>query len=258
MVGIHDKTQLQRDSPKEALMNPSSADPDLLPIQNDELEVLNELVPLQAQSIIELGCGGARLARELLQRWPLCQVTGLEVDAVQHAKNLAAPQDGLTFLAAGAQAVPFPDASFDLALMLKSLHHVPMAAMDQALAEVARVVHPGGHLYVSEPIFGGTMNELVRLYNDEGVVRPAAQAALDRALSSGQHWEAVAERRFAQAVRFASFDDFAQRMMYPSFADHRIDEAMLARVRAAFEPHGGEQGAAFVRPMHVRLLRRKG
>jgi ubiquinone/menaquinone biosynthesis C-methylase UbiE len=241
----------------EPLMKSTCTDPDLLPIQNEELEVLNELVPLNAQAIIELGCGGARLARSLVQRWPLCHVTGLEVDAVQHAKNLAAPQKGLAFVAAGAQAVPFADASFDLALMLKSLHHVPMAAMDQALVEVARVVRPGGFLYVSEPVYGGAMNELVRLYNDEGVVRPAAQAALDRALSHGTHWEAVAERHFAQSVQFANFDDFAQRMMYPSFADHRIDEAMLARVRAAFEPHGGEKGAAFVRPMHVRLFRRK-
>lgn len=238
-------------------MNTPGFDPDLLPIQNEELDLLDELVPLKAQKIIELGCGSARLARHLLKRWPLCRITALEVDAVQHAKNLATPQDGLTFVVAGAQAVPFADASFDLALMLKSLHHVPMAAMDQALAEVARVVRPGGFLYVSEPIYGGAMNELARLYNDEGVVRPAAQAALDRALANGQHWAEIAERRFAQEVRFASFDDFAQRMMYPSFADHRIDEAMLERVRVAFEPHCGEQGADFVRPMQVRLLRRK-
>ena len=232
-------------------------DPDLLPIQNDELELLNALVPLQAQDVIELGCGAARLARSLLKRWPQCTVTGLEVDAVQHTKNLANPQDRLSFVAAGAQAVPFADASFDLALMLKSLHHVPMAAMDQALEEVARVLRPGGFLYVSEPIYGGAMNELVRLYNDEGVVRPAAQAALDRALATGQYWDAVTERRFAQAAHFASFEDFAQRMMYPSFADHKVDEAMLAKVRAVFEPHCGAHGADFARPMHVRLLRRK-
>ena len=239
-------------------MNHNTAfDPDQLPLVPDELDLLSELVPLQAQTIIELGCGAARLARGLLTRWPDCTVTGLEVDAVQHAKNLAHPQDGLTFVAAGAQAVPFPDASFDLALMLKSLHHVPMAAMDQALEEVARVLRPGGYLYVSEPIYGGAMNELVRLYNDEGVVRPAAQAALDRALATGQRWEAVTERRFAQAAHFANFEDFAQRMMYPSFADHKVDAAMLAKVRAVFEPHCGEQGADFMRPMHVRLLRRK-
>ena len=240
-------------------MNPTAHfDPDQLPVVNDELSLLAELVPLQAQSIIELGCGSARLARTLLERWPLCHVTGLEVDAVQHAKNLASPQAGLRFVAAGAQAVPFPDASFDLALMLKSLHHVPMESMDAALAEVARVLRPGGFFYVSEPIYGGALNALVRLYNDEGVVRPAAQAALDRALESGVDWEALAERRFAQSVHFASFDDFAQRMMFPSFADHHIDDELLSRVRAAYAPHQGANGAAFVRPLHVRVLRRKG
>ena len=238
-------------------MNPTF-DPDQLPVRNDELSLLAELVPLQAQNTIELGCGSARLARALLERWPLCHVTGLEVDAVQHAKNLAHPQAGLSFVAAGAQAVPFADASFDLALMLKSLHHVPLDSMDRALAEVARVLRPGGHLYVSEPIYGGALNALVKLYNDEGVVRPAAQAALDRALQAGVHWEAAGERRFAQTVHFASFDDFAQRMMYPSFADHRIDDGLLLQARAAYAPHQGADGAAFVRPLHVRVLRRKG
>jgi ubiquinone/menaquinone biosynthesis C-methylase UbiE len=185
-MGIHDKSQSQTFSKESSPMTVAhNQDPDLLPIESDELDVLAELVPLQAQAIIEIGCGNARLARDLLRRWPLCQVTGLEVDAVQHAKNLASPQGGLRFVAAGAQALPFADASFDGALMLKSLHHVPMASMDAALAEVARVLRPGAFFYVSEPIYGGALNELMRLYNDEDVVRPAAQAALDRALASG-------------------------------------------------------------------------
>ena len=230
-------------------------DPDQLPVCNDELSLLAELVPLQAQNTIELGCGSARLARALLERWPLCHVTGLEVDAVQHAKNLAHPQARLNFVAAGAQSVPFADASFDLALMLKSLHHVPGPLMAQALAETARVLRPGGHLYSSEPVFAGPLNEVVRLFNDEQVVRAAAQRALDEALRSGA-WVQVAERRFAANVRFKDFAEFEQRMMRPTYADHRIDEAKLAAVRAAFGPHSGPDGAKFTRPMHVRLLRK--
>lgn len=250
-------------------MTQPSFDPDQLPLVGDELDVLAHMLaaqgqPLHAQAIIELGCGNARLSRGLLERYPSCTVTGLEVDAVQHAKNLARPQAGLTFVAAGAQAVPFGDASFDLALMLKSLHHVPLDLLDLALSEVARVLRPGSLFYVSEPIYGGALNEIVRLYNDEGMVRPAAQAALDRALNNaldralvqGAQWQQVAEYRFAQPVHYDSFDAFAQRMLYPSFADHGIDEVITARVRAAFEPHCTEQGASFVRPMHVRLLRR--
>jgi len=224
---------------------------------DDELVVLAALLPLAGQHIVELGCGAAQLSRALLARHTDSRVTALEVDERQHAKNLATPQAGLTFIAAGAQAIPLPDASFDLALMLKSLHHVAVPLMAQALGEVARVVRPGGHLYVSEPVYGGAFNEVVRVFNDEGVVRAAAQAALDDALDTAV-WSQVAERRFEMPVRFRDFAEFEQRMMRPTFADHRIDQTKLATTRAAFEPHVGCDGARFNRPMHVRLLRRMG
>ena len=100
------------------------------------------------------------------------------------------------------------------------------------------------------------MNEIVRLYNDEGVVRPAAQAALNRAIEKKTNWEQIEERRFAQAVHFASFDEFLTRMLYPNFVDHKIDEEIIRRVRKAFKPHLSASGASFVRPMHVRLVQR--
>lgn len=227
----------------------------------NELDVLAELVPLhQGLDVVELGCGSARLATELLNRFEHCQVTGLEVDERQHAKNLArlpaALQGRLRFVQAGAQAVPAADGSFQLALMLKSLHHVPLPLMQQALTEVARVLRPGGWLYVSEPVYAGALNQIVKLYNDEGPVRAAAQAAVDAALQTGP-WTQVAERRFDMPAHFADWVDFEQRMLYPTFADHGITEALSQRVRAAFEPHGGAQGAHFTRPMHVRLLQKK-
>jgi len=163
----------------------------------------------------------------------------------------------MRFELASAAQVPAENASFDAAMMLKSLHHVPVSEMDQALQEVWRVLKPDGLLYVSEPVYAGALNEIVRLYNDEGTVRAAAQAALDRALAAGTHWTAAAERRFAQPVRFKDWPEFAQRMLYPSFADHGITPSLEARVRAAFEPHVGPEGAHFMRPMHVRLLRRR-
>jgi SAM-dependent methyltransferase len=229
---------------------------DNLPLIDDELTLLAELVPLAGQDVIELGCGAAALARALLERHPDSRVTGLEVDARQHAENMAAPQAGLQFVAGGAQAIPFADGRFDLALMLKSLHHVPVPLQAQALGEVARVLRVGGHLYVSEPIYGGAFNDLVRLFNDERQVRAAAQAALDGALRGGA-WQQIAERRFAMPVQFRDFADFEQRLMRPTFAEHHIDDAKLAEVRAAFEPLCGPDGAHFERPMHVRLLRRQ-
>lgn len=224
----------------------------------DELDVLSAMVPLAGQRIIELGCGAAALARALLARFPDSQVTGVEVDARQHAKNLASPQSRLHFVAGVAQDIPGADAAFDLALMLKSLHHVPMAAMNQALAEVARVVRPGGHFYVSEPIYDGPLNDVIKVYNDEGAVRAAAQAAIDAALRTGI-WTQQTQRRFSVARRFADFAEFERRMIQQTYADHRLDADTLAEVRRRFERHGGGPGgAAFEQPMHVRLLRREG
>lgn len=227
------------------------------PLVSDELELLQSLVDLPAHPrIIELGCGAAHLSRKLLQRHPGSTVTGLEVDARQMAKNREKPQERLSFVNAGAQAIPFGDQSFDLALMLKSLHHVPLDLLDQALAEVHRVLRPQGLLYVSEPVFAGALNEVMRLFHDEEIVRAAALAAVQRAVASGA-WEQVTEVHFEMPVHYRDFAEFEARMIGVTFVEHKLDAATLAAVRERFEPHMTADGAHFVRPMRINLLRRR-
>ena len=158
---------------------------------SDELDLLQSLVDLdQHPRVIELGCGAAELSRKLLARCSGCDITALEVDERQHAKNLLNQMPRLQFVQAGAQSIPFLAEEFDLALMLKSLHHVPLDQMGQALSEVHRVLRPNGLLYVSEPVFAGALNEVMRLFNDEEQVRAAALRALKAAVFSGA-WEQV-------------------------------------------------------------------
>ncbi len=225
-------------------------------IIHNELAVLERLLPARPLHILELGCGKASLARQLLAAQPAHQYTGLEVDRTQHQQNLAQPQTGMQFALAGAQAIPAEHQQYDLVLMLKSLHHVPVADMDQALGEIARVTRGGGLLYVSEPVYAGPLNDIVRLYNDEGTVRAAAQAALDRALQTGQ-WQQTICYQFNMPVHFDSFDAFETRMMRPTFADHQLDEDKVGRVRAAFAPYCSANGADFMRPMLVRCLQKQ-
>ena len=222
---------------------------------SDELELLNELIPLNAQRIIELGCGAAKLAGNLVARFPGCDWTGLDVDMVQHAANSSTPTARMEFVAAGAQEIPFPDVSFDLAIMLKSLHHVPMLLLDTALGEVWRVLRPDGLLYVSEPVFAGELNEINRLFNDEEFVRAQAQDALDRALASGR-WTTHAEVRFNMPVHFKDVDDYTRRMLDVTFADRSFGDTMRQQFRERFAPHMTSTGAKFARPMHVRVLRK--
>lgn len=223
----------------------------------DELELLQSLVDLPQHSrIIELGCGSAHLSRTLLQRFPGCDVTGLEVDERQMAKNQLQPQERLHFVQAGAQTIPFGDGAFDLALMLKSLHHVPLDLLDQALNEVHRVLRPQGLLYVSEPVFAGALNEVMRLFHDEEIVRAAALRAVQAAVASGA-WEQVDEVFFETPVHYRDFAEFEQRMIGVTFVTHQLDAATLAAVRERFEPHMTADGAHFVRPMRINLLRRR-
>jgi ubiquinone/menaquinone biosynthesis C-methylase UbiE len=222
---------------------------------SDELELLNELIPLNTQRIIELGCGAAKLGRSLVTRFPQCDWVGLEVDRVQHAANLSAPAQRMQFVESGAQAIPFDDAMFDLAIMLKSLHHVPMPLLDIALGEVWRVLRPDGLLYVSEPVFAGELNEINRLFNDEEYVRLQAQQSLDRAVTTGR-WTPHAEVRFNMPVHFKDVDDYMRRMLDVTFADRSFGDTMRQQFRERFAPHMTSTGAKFARPMHVRVLRK--
>ncbi|NDP37914.1 MAG: class I SAM-dependent methyltransferase [Rhodoferax sp.] len=223
---------------------------------SDELDLLQSLVDLDQQPrIIELGCGAAELSRKLLARCPGCEITALEVDERQNVKNLLNPMERLQFVPAGAQAIPFPAQTFDLALMLKSLHHVPLDQMAQALSEVHRVLRPGGLLYVSEPVFAGALNEVMRLLNDEEQVRAAAQRAVQAAVRSGA-WEQVSETLFEMPVHYSDFAEFERRMIGVTYVTHRLDATTLQAVRARFEPHMSVDGAHFVRPMRVNLLRK--
>lgn len=222
----------------------------------DELELLQAWTPLAGARLIELGCGAAGLARQLVATHAGSHVTGLEVDERQHAKNLAAPAPGLAFMQAGAEAIPFGDGAFDGALMLKSLHHVPAARLDDALTEVRRVLRPEGWLYVSEPVYAGALNEVMKLFNDEGEVRAGALAALLRALAGGG-WAIEREQRFDVPVHFAGIEAFEQRMVNVTFAERHLSEAVRAELRARLAPHLTADGLHFTRPMQAFLLRRR-
>lgn len=221
-----------------------------------EIELLGERLPFDGARVLELGCGTAAMTRLVVERFPVAGIVATEVDARQHAKNLAAePIPKVTFVAGGAERIDAADASFDVVLMFKSLHHVPGELLDDALDEVARVLRPGGLAWISEPVYAGPYNDIMKLFHDERAVREQAFAALGRAVAAGA-LELVDEIFFRAPVRFADFAEFDRRMLQVTHTEHRLDDALRARVRATFESHLGPDGARFAQPMRVDLLRR--
>ncbi|RRQ23089.1 class I SAM-dependent methyltransferase [Thiohalobacter thiocyanaticus] len=222
----------------------------------DEFDVYTELLPLDGARIIELGCGAAQHTRDIARTGRPEAILACEVDSVQHEKNLAIDDlPGVTFVHAGAEAIPAEDASADLVLMFKSLHHVPVERMDAALAEIARVLRPGGLAYISEPVYAGDFNEVLRLFHDEREVREAAFAAVQRAVDAGP-LELAGQHFFQTRNDFADFADFEQRVLGVTHTRHELSSELYDKVRRTFEQYQGPEGARFLMPIRVDLLRR--
>lgn len=226
------------------------------PVARD-LDTLARLLPLAGARIADLGCGRADLTAALAARYPDATVTAFEVDLIQHRRNLAR-QDlpTIRFAYGGADAIPADDQSFDVVLMAKSLHHVPVAAMNTALGEIGRVLVTGGVAAFVEPVYAGEFNALVSLFHDEKQVREAAFAALQRAIAGGA-FELATEEFYLANRRFADFTEFEDRLIRATHTEHRLTEAQYAAVRARFAECVGPDGAAFLQPMRVDVLRRR-
>ncbi|KAB2924503.1 MAG: methyltransferase domain-containing protein [Dechloromonas sp.] len=231
------------------------ADPTATTVVNEVQLMLAEL-PLDGARVLELGCGKAEKTRTLAQSGRVREVVALEVDRIQHAKNLQITDlPNVQFVQAGAEAIPEADASVDIVIMFKSLHHVPLELMDQALAEIARVLRPGGLAWISEPVFAGEFNEVMRLFNDEKRVREAAFAAVGKAVDSGL-LQLERQLFFSTRSHFDDFVQFDQRMIRVTHADHRLSPELYAQVRERFEAHLTPAGATFYPPQRVDLLKK--
>lgn len=222
----------------------------------NEAEVYNRLLPLDGAHIIELGCGAALHTRAIAEGGRPAAILACEVDTIQHEKNLAITDLlTVTFCHGGAEAIPAGDASSDIVMMFKSLHHVPLDAMNQAMQEIRRVLKPGGLAYISEPVYAGDFNEVLRLFHDEKAVREAAFASVRNAVErgilalEGQHF-------FNTANHFIDFADFERKVIGVTHTEHRLNPELLQAVQEKFEGYMGPDGAHFVMPIRVDLLRR--
>jgi SAM-dependent methyltransferase len=103
-------------------------------------------VPPEAR-IVDIAGGSGWYASRIVRAAPVT-IVGLDISASMIEQRAEDPM--LTENIVGdMEALPFDDGSFDAALFVGALHHVPDPLA--ALREAARVVRPGGRLLAAEP-----------------------------------------------------------------------------------------------------------
>ena len=101
---------------------------------------------VRGAALLDLACGTGRFLREVKSNYPKLAVSALDLSPhyLELAREALAPWSGTTFLEAPAEAVPAPDASFDVVTCIFLFHELPAKTRRQVVAEMARVLRPGG------------------------------------------------------------------------------------------------------------------
>jgi SAM-dependent methyltransferase len=132
-------------------------------------------------SVLDLGCGTGYLLN-FLQRYPLDgEVAGIDISA--HALEFCRRRGARTLALGSAVQPPFAAASFDLIICIDTLQHLSPAGADlEALQDFARLLRPGGRLYLrtnsslGHPQLHGADPDLYRRYS-----RPELKALVEQA-----------------------------------------------------------------------------
>ena len=149
--------------------------PSYLRLQRDLRSYFKDL---QGARVLDLGCGRGELSLELLDHG--AAVVGVDISTTYIDESRAKARQGshgkecVEFRVMDAHALELDSASFDLVTGRGILHHLDL---DVCLAEVHRVLRPGGRALFMEPLAN---NPLLRLFRR---LTPAARTSDERPLS---------------------------------------------------------------------------
>ncbi len=115
----------------------------ILPIAAEHLE--------GARCVLDIGCGEGQVSRVAAAVPGIQRVVGVDPTAAQ-LRVAAARGAGVGYARAGAASLPFPSASFDTVVACLVFEHI--GEVDAAIAEVGRVLAPGGRFlfFLNHPL----------------------------------------------------------------------------------------------------------
>lgn len=148
---------------------------------------------------LEIGVGTGRIAMPFIERGYAYTGVDISRQMMEQLKAKASQARNLRLIEAEVTQLPFPDGSFDVALMVHVLHLVP--EWKKALQEVRRVLRPTGYFVQARDtsVPGSAGDEIRRIWRQ---LVEAAGVALRPEYGT---WQAVDTELTAQGCRTAHY-----------------------------------------------------
>ncbi|MBV9384170.1 MAG: class I SAM-dependent methyltransferase [Streptosporangiaceae bacterium] len=172
----------------------------------------------KGKRILEIGSGLGGGLNFLSRVLPGTELTGLDISrvAVQRASSRYSRPGTIHFTYGDAESLPFEDHTFDAVLNIESSHNYPN--LETFLAEVARVLIPGGYFSITD------------FFTD------VQQARLDQAKAKCTHLEWIAQTDVSEQVGAA----VRQRMAPGSYVRTTLARQRMSLIRRIIARHAAE------------------
>jgi ubiquinone/menaquinone biosynthesis C-methylase UbiE len=114
-------------------------------------------------SIIDIGCGTGDVLLQLTKRTPSL-LAGIDISpkAADKAKNRLSQHDPDIKVGDAENHLPWPDKSFDIAVITSTIHHFPNP--EKVLHEVSRILKPKSKLIIADPNFPPIILQIINLF----------------------------------------------------------------------------------------------
>ena len=219
----------------------------------------------QGKVCLDAGCGGGRNTIAMAQLGA-AEAHGIDVGAagIEDARKRSQGLPNVVFKQANVEAIPYPDNSFDAVWCAGVLMHV--ADEEKALDELARVLKPGGLLYMLVYATGGMRWPLIQLLKP--IAAEIGQSTMEEAVEKSGiaankrrtfvddlfcpkfdffHWERLRQMLERRGLtRIERWGPEARLDHEHSLADYRADlEVLVTLLEAGRDPSFGEKTALF-------------